>query len=724
MYGLGIEFGGQIKSTLSNEIAEVLESVRQNIEEEFENVDEQTKNEILRVRLLNADLSAHSVRGFIGSSKRTGDSFVLFQLSGAYSDYSFLNPDFGSVNNIEGMRVGFADRAVKGHQASKLSSQRLLDNNKDFNLSEEILIKSGSYIKRDKETNLFHIFSFDETSGEYVKGDIISSRKDFTIVKNILEAVKAEPSIGKLGAVSNAASFEGEMAIEILRDVRILEGEITSNEIRFELDYIRTLKSGGGRRQESLSGGLIKMVPMYLYDLENNEKGLLRQMYEQFESTSKTVGSFAGINLNYNQFYGVVNPSNLKSYFYEHGSQILIDNTKKTSLLNTDGKILAAALIMSFGTNRFNKGNNQEVLNALTSAAANKELGQFYQDYYLLSFIKHKGDSSKIGQDFINNFIDKTTNKENISNLQIRALEYIGLDLIKDSLSGDTNAANTLRSKIENLLTDSSNIVTKDYLNIGKDRGREMAIMAASLDYFVQLTKAEAHDIAVLDTTKDKSAYLSLGTIGGVSYEDLIKGEQEGLSDLINQLSRRSYTIGMFMSLSGSQSKVAISSKLESFIENQHIIFEPFYTNLSKFKRGSALDSLRKLMAGFYGAMTQTHTGEFINSMSGLHQINLLDITNPIFSSKMIGYYNDPFISNSEFKEYQKNYEMFAVLKSFIEHEGSNINAALIENIINIYRQDAKGLDINPDILNAKLTDLINYAKNKIIKATNEKFFR
>jgi len=725
MYAVGIEFGGQIRATLSNDVAEVLESIREDVNTEFEGVDEDTKAEILRVRLLNADLSGHSIRSFTGSSKRTGNSFVLFQLSGAYSDYSFLNPEFGSTDTLDGMRTGFADRAVKGHQASKLSSQRLLGAEGDFNLADELLIKSGSYIKRDKETGLFHVFSFDESQNTYIRGQAISSRKEFTVVRNLLEAVKAEPSIGRLGAVSNAASFEGEMAIEILRDVRILEGEVTSNEIRTEIDYIRTGRRGGSARQESLSGGLAKMVPIYLYDVDNTErgKGLLRQMFEQFERTSGRVGSFEGAGkLSYSQFYGVVNPSNLKSYFYEHGAQILIDSKKKAALLGTDGKTLAAALVMSFGTSRFASGDRNGVLTQLAKVAGKGQLGQFYQDQYLLSFLQHKGDVTKVGEGFINSFVDKKTKTESISNLQVRALEYIGLDLIRDALTGaNPNAASEIQKRVTDLLTDTTGVVGKEYLNTGKDRGREMAIIAASLDYFVQLTQAQAHDIAVVNTTKDRSAYLSLGTIGGMSYEELIERENEGLNQLVNQLGRRSYTVGMWMSLSGSQSKVAISSKLESFIETQHTIFEPFYTNLTKFQKGGSLDSLRQLMAGFYGAMAGTHTGEFLNAMSGLQQINLLDTRNPIFASKMVGYYNDPFTSDAEFKEYQRNYEMFGVLQSLVSNEtGDTINAALLKKVIEKYRKNADGLDLNPDTLNTELSNLIEAAENNQLGRVQE----
>jgi hypothetical protein len=95
-------------------------------------------------------------------------------------------------------------------------------------------------------------------------------------------------------------------------------------------------------------------------------------MFNQFNE--QRAGSFAGEDreLSFHQFYGVVNPSNLKSYFYEHGAKILIDQNKRDALLNTDGQKLAASLLMAFGTSKF--GNLQvgdaRALDALGKAAA------------------------------------------------------------------------------------------------------------------------------------------------------------------------------------------------------------------------------------------------------------------------------------------------------------------------------------------------------------------
>ena len=246
-------------------------------------------------------------------------------------------------------------------------------------------------------------------------------------------------------------------------------------------------------------------------------------------------------------------------------------------------------------------------------------------------------------------------------------------------------------------------------MDIGKDRGRELSILAASLDYFVQLTEAKPHDIAVLNATMDNVAYRSLGTIGGRSYEDL-KKDQEKLSNLVNQLGRRSYVVGMRMSMSGSQSKVAISSKLDSFIENQHLIWEPFYTDAKKFK-GGALGSLRQLMAGFFGAMTGTHSGQHINKLTNLQQIDILSpqARGGFFKSTMLGVYNDPGIENTKFKELQRNYEMFETLYSVAEVEN---NTDLVEKIIKVYRAKSKGQDIYPTELNKHLDNIVDAAKD------------
>ena len=222
----------------------------------------------------------------------------------------------------------------------------------------------------------------------------------------------------------------------------------------------------------------------------------------------------------------------------------------------------------------------------------------------------------------------------------------------------------------------------------------------------MQLTEAKPHDIAVLNATKDNVAYRSLGTIGGMSYDELKK---EDKSNLVNQLGRRSYVVGMNMSMSGSQSKVAISSKLDSFIENQHLIWEPFYTDAKKFK-GGALGSLRQLMAGFFWAMTGTHSGEYSNAVTNLQQINILSphARGAVFKSAMLGVYNDPGVGDTKFKELQRNYEMFEALHSVSELG----NVELIEKIVEIYRTKSSGQDIEPDKLNTHLDNIIKAAQD------------
>ena len=713
-YSVGIEEGGQIRATLSSDLAAVVEKVREDINNEFNDPDisEETRREILRVRLVQADRSAHAIRGFIGSSRRGNrDSVVLFQLSGAYSDYSILNPEFGGVN---GMRTTFSDRAVKGQKSSQISSQRLLGETEDFNVTNELLVNSGDYIKQNKETGLFHVYSFDGEN--YVPGQVISNRKEASLLHNLIEAVRVDPTIGNLNFTSNAASFEGVDAIEILRDVRILEGGVESNEIRVELNYNRTQKAGGGGRQESLSGGLAKMVPIYLSDPHKDGKptgvpGLLRQMFNQFNE--QKAGSFGGDGreLDFHQFYGVVNPSNLKSYFYEHGAKILIDQDKRNALLNTDGQKLAASLLMAFGTSKFGKNNLADnTLLTLAETARSGKLGTFYRDQYLFNYIDNKGDEVKTSRGFLKGLPkDAVTGKDSISNLQVRTLEYIGLDLINEALTGDETSGKLLQDRLKTLLTDHIGNVVKpgEYIDIGKDRGRELSILAASLDYFVQLTEATPHDIAVLNATMDQVAYRSLGTIGGMSYDEL---KEDDKSNLVNQLGRRSYVVGMNMSMSGSQSKVAISSKLDSFIENQHLIWEPFYTDAKKFK-GGALDSLRQLMAGFFGAMTGTHSGEYSNAVTKLQQIDILSpyARGSVFKSAMLGVYNDPGVGATKFKELQRNYEMFEALHSVADLG----NVELIEKIIKVYRAKSSGQDIEADKLNTHLDNIIKAAKGE-----------
>ena len=725
-FGIGALAGSKIKSVLSDDIATILESVRQQIESEFEvdTRDGGIGSELLRARLVYLDTIGSGERGFTGSSKRTGDSVMLFQLSGAYSDYSFLNPMFGGE---DGMRTGFLDRTVKGQQGSKLYADSSTSGG-NFDTNKELLVASGDTFRKADDSNQVYQYRYNPLTGQHERLRIVDNKKEFAIYENVIEKVSQDPSISNLKATSNAASFTSEYAIEDLKSVKLLEGKPDSNEIRTEIEFFRTKVHGGGGRQESLTGGLFKMVPIYLYDSEEENPGLLRNVLTNFNVNRS--GSFGGEgrDVQFEQFYGIVNPSNMKSYFYEHGSEILIDSVKKQSLLRNDednNQKLAASLLMAFGIDKFGQqAVSNSALVALVQAASSNKLGTYFKDQYISTVISdNTTDNVEIGKSFIKG---ATTD----SRLQVRTLEYIGLELIERTLRGDSEAGKELNTKLQTLLDDPTrSAVNTEYTNIGDARGREMAILAASLDFFVQLSNAKVSDVAIVNTEKDTAAYLSLGTIGGKTYDELIDPENvEDLQALTNMLARKSYLIGMNMSVVGSQSKVAISSKMESFIENQHIIWEPFYADSNKFKKGGSLSSLRHLMAGFFGTMSGGYTGEFLDATKGIQQIDLLGnyARGPLFKSKMMGVYSSPAINDTQFKELQKNYELFGILQTLISPDDFNYedDKNLINNVIDSYRKNAKGVDrFNLDfeklIESIKTSDDVFSLKQNIEKGYN-----
>lgn len=714
-FSIGALYGNRIKTTLSTDLVVELEAIRKQIVSTF-NVDTSTGvgAELLRSYLVHLDTQSSGLRGFTGSSKRTGHSVMLFQLSGAYSDYSYVNPYYGGE---KGVKVGFVDRTVKGHQASKLLDTTLIDGDSSgWSLDKNNLTTSGQINAFDSESGETYSYQFNSESGEYEKSGVVNSRREFSLMNNLLDKVGASPSVTGLNATSNAASFTGETPREVLREVRMLDGNPDSNEIRQEILFDR-LYSQTTRRQESQSGGLLKLNPI------NDYGDFFNKLHSHF--TNNLGGSFRGSNISVDQIRGIANPSNFKSYMYEHGATILTDRQLTKNLLGNDARKLAASLLMAFGTERF--GNNaigNDILNTLGELAGAGALGDYFKDLHTTTLltksiknsIEGKGRASEI--DIATEFIKGTTvssqRDKAFKNLQVRTLSLISLEEIQAVLKGGDETS--FINKLTLLLSDpTGKVLGGEYLDIGKDRGRELALLAGSLDMFAQLSQTNATDIKTLNATKNLSALYSLGTIGGLTAEEL-EQRQEELGYLINSFSAKTYVLGTYISSSSSSSKVALSSKKQSFIENQHLAWTPFYTNIEKFERGATVDQLRGFLSTIFGAMSGGFAGEFIDATQNLEKLDILSpyVRGAVFKAKSIGTMYSPLITDKEFTKYKNSYEVFGVLSSLISQDNFYLNSenrTLLKNIVQVYSK--KGWD------NTGVESTFTLLNNYLSKETN-----
>jgi hypothetical protein len=480
-----------------------------------------------------------------------------------------------------------------------------------------------------------------------------------------------------------------------------------SNEILVEINYDRTKVNYAGGRNESQAGGLFKGVPIYAYGT------FIRDIAQSWNRNSK--GAFLGSSIGIEQIQGVANPSNFKSYMFEHGAQIL-SYTKggrqiyKDALLNNDSKTLAASLMLSFGTEMFDQTGKQAALSELTRLSAGAGLGNYLSDMYKLKTLTTKmGDSTNptdidIAEQLINSM------KSDVSDINIRTLGYISMQDIADTLAGVRGADVRLKSKVSNLLSDpTGDIIKNGYLNLDSSgRGRELGMLAGGIDLTLQLMGADqiAVEAANLDddVTLNKLAFIAGEDINNLDNEE----KRKEARSILNRIANYSRVVGMFSSTAGSQSKVSMSSRNKAYLEAQHLVGEEYSTQAGALSKGN-VPALRNVLSSVLGSIYGGSQTQFIAATNNLEAVDLISSTarSSYFKSQFIGFYDSGVITAQDFKVYKGKYSLFSTLKEITSAAGFRYSSSEKEMLLTILEGDTK----NKSLIAARDSE---YAKSLI----------
>ncbi len=718
-YAIGAEIGQQLAPVLSAQLSKVVEDIRSQVMSEFNFSKEETYGgigaEIFRAKLLNVNTHASMDRGMMASSRRHGSPIMLMQLSGAYSDWYYANPEYGGE---DGMRQTFIDRSVKTVQGSKLratiSSSDLIDalGIDSWNIMNNVMRESGEIIAFDNEDRKTWVYRYDESKKEYIKKNVVDSRKQFPLIKDTIEKVVEKPSFSYVSATSSTASFFEENAREVLKDIRILSANLDSNEILVEVNYMRTLVQGGGRRTESSAGGLFKGVPIF-----TNMNGVLDEWIGQ------RGGSLTGANIRREQIQGIANPKNFKSYFFSHGAEILTQerdskgNSKYLkALLNTDTRVLAASLLMSMG-NRFGGGGSDEAMVALAESARRGDLGEYFKNrYQYIALNSGSTNALDIAKAFLKGINADPTGESlkvlsgkdsltgDLGDLNVKSIGFIEYDDIARSLKGERGAANNLRDKLKLLLSDpTKGIINQEYLAMDKSgRGRELSIIAGGIDLMAQLITSKAITIPVADVLGDENTFRELAAIDGQAYRKIIESDRKDeYAQLLNYLANTSHIVGLLAPTAASQLKVPVSSKSKAYLEAQYLVPEAFSAQANVFKDSGNVAKLRDLVSTLLGAMMGGTGDEFVGATNKLQVFDLMDVysRSPLFKSKMLGFYHSAIGSTGQFDSLRRRYELFGTIQVMMGSTSFNYteqDKQMIANLIKSSKvgsmEDVKGL--------------------------------
>ena len=687
--GLAAIYGGRLRTVMGPDHLRQLESYSSYIEKELnQQVDTEEENlayMVLQAKAVAADMLASGQKGFIGG--RVERPLVMLQLSGAYTDHFYANKDYGG-----GVREGFVETKTVRVRASKLGHQ--------WTTKEDgLLARAGDLISFDRDRNQVMVLnstglqksltigqdiSSDEVMAlaKSMRGQVVDDRAQVMVLDEVIESLHRGEgsSLAQKGVSSYAATRQGEDAIDYLLKVKALPGVTSTGNMEYEFTYASSITPGGGRRVEgAASGGLFKAVGVM-----SDISGVLEE-----RAAGLNDGLTSSIDrVNIQDVFGIVNISNLKSFFYSHGAGILRDAKGKAperleKVVNKSSGQLVAGLLLHFGDAWLGEADGG-LAKALVEYIGKGELGEYHKSLVGTLMLKHKGDAEKVGRELlghkkIGGKFTSDLDRYNIT--QLPGLANLDkADVLKAlSMGGDSGAlakrlgdlAGVEEGKLSKNMRDSMRLA----IDLNNPLHRQASILLTSWDITAQLSSQTLVNVGELYLGHDTEGNRNLMKVATVMGFDPLRiqrgltGENEDTEysemarNIAVGLSTRVSSIFLEMDLNYSATKEPSGKKHTGNIEGVQMV-KPFLNLATEFRQGGGLNKLKLLIGNLMAGMSLGETASGIASDLRLENTlgqarNLIDpMQQEIGSSfKFLGLYGSGIESIDDLKQAYAEYE-------------------------------------------------------------------
>lgn len=395
---------GGIRVGLTQHQHEMLQTFKQQLSNQYGFNEEQYQDEshiaryILMSALRSTDMLASGIKGFTGGKTQAkGDSaFILVQLSGAYSDYAYTNPLFGTdieflnqvrtnlgssneevfipgYGNIKttdwkalteddkdklGVLTGFTEKAEKRQKSSMLLE--------DWFVNGSMIAKSGDIVTYDIETNRVLVWGSKESLREnQIPKDRIDMSKLSNSDKENLRIAAIGQDINKVNSGASSLYYLKEAVdsrdqvsaisgvidnfrtIDDLPNISLLERQTWYRNAEQSIEYLLSAKQLTGISDNSqllwefiynrsiLMGGGRRVEGMGMLAKAVSimaDPSLFELILPQLAGTA---GAFGNVTTDLHNIAGLYNPSNLKSYVTSHGQEIIRHEEYIKNLINS-----------------------------------------------------------------------------------------------------------------------------------------------------------------------------------------------------------------------------------------------------------------------------------------------------------------------------------------------------------------------------------------------------
>ena len=368
----------------------------------FREEDFQDDSHIARYMLISAlrstDMLATGIKGFTGGKTQAkgSNSFILVQISGAYSDYAYTNPlygtdieflnqvrrnlgsarnstyipGYGHINTTKweslsledkdklGMLTGFTEKAEKRQKSSMLVE--------DWFVNGSMLAQAGDIITYDLETNRVLVWGSKASLRENqipkdridmsrlsnqdkealrkaaLGGDITKAPISANNMYYLKESVDSRDQVSAISGV-----IDNFRTLDDLPNVSLLERQTWYRNAEQSIEYLLSAKQLTGIADNSqllwefiynrsiLMGGgrRVEGIGMLAKAVSiMADPSLFEIILPQIAGTS---GAFGQVTTDLHNVAGLYNPSNLKSYIASHGQEIIRHENYMNELLKS-----------------------------------------------------------------------------------------------------------------------------------------------------------------------------------------------------------------------------------------------------------------------------------------------------------------------------------------------------------------------------------------------------
>lgn len=576
-------------------------------------------NELVRVRALSADVMSTGMKGFTASP-----TYALLQMSGMYSDYFYANP---LHSQLEGnlrtttkkvkasmLGVGWTRSDGSGMELARPSDVVMFDPS----LQKVIVVNHTTGITKQYPLSELSVGDLSNLR------EVVDDRGQRSVLEAMVENKGREVGRSSVSTITTTGwNRPGEDSKEYLLSMRALPGG-GRNQLFYEMTYVQALTPGGGRRVDS-GTSLFKGVAVFL--TESYFEGIARA-----RRPDTVLGP-----IDKGDIFGLINPSNLKSFSLEHGGSLLRSGKVEQVLASLGEREAAVAMLLAFGSNYMESPDKPALSSALYEAM--RGMPGVYKETALQVGLKGGPDASKLLAN-----ADRGWNPASMYSL---------MDIKAEDMLSSLRGGPGIKDTLSRMLSKPSK--SRQYINVNDPYERQAATILTALDITRQLLRDER--VTPGDVSMRPDVMEQLMSVVGLSEMP----DEQVAQAMIRGLSQSVASVYLRMDLSYSSSKEPIGTKGTGALQNIDLV-KPFVQIAKDFSSGGDLTKMRAVLANMLVSTAQVETasslmkyilpGDYIPIRSALDP----QLFTPLAMSKNLGIYGSGMEDITSLKKLYKEY--------------------------------------------------------------------